>query len=317
MVTIDDLRTYDLPENLAVVADRYEAAIGTRDRFLWKWFHFLTPYFRLSTVDEGYAEKIRSDKTLLTFYVTLLDDLVDDQNDRVTFQEAAKLPFPHQEVNADRSGLDVDSLEFARDVWHDLDRSLRGAPRYREFSDLFRFDLAQTINAVRYAYIVNNYPYTANSSEAYAYSSHNMALFAFTDIDLMHSLQFDREEFAALRSTVWTAQRMARIGNWVSTWQRELQEGDFTSGVLVFAYETGVISDEELRQLWANPNERLVESVADRIEARGCRQHFLDHWQQFYGEIAATDDLETVDLGRFLDGMETVMTFHQESEGMK
>ncbi len=312
-----EVEEYDLPGNLEAIADKYDDVVGIRDRFLWKWFHFLSPYFRLSTVNERYRDKVQNDKTLLTFYVTLLDDLVDDQNDRTTFQEAAKIPFNHLSVNFDRCGVNEDCLGLAVDVWDELERSLRIAPRFREYADLFRFDLQQTLNAVRYAYIVNNHPYSANTTEAYAYSSHNMVMLAFSDVDLMHSTRFNREEFATLRTTLWKAQKMARIGNWVSTWQRELAEGDFTSGVVAYAYETGIITDRDLRRLWANPTEDVVDSARERVKRNDVQGTFLDQWQQYHEELERTPELETVDIRALLDGMETVLQFHLDSEGQK
>lgn len=314
---MDELRDYALPDNLAAIADEYDAAVGQRDQFLWKWFHFLNPHFRLSTVRERYEQKVQNDKTLLTFYVTLLDDLVDDRNDRVTFQEAAKLPFHHREANAGRTNVDEACLALAERVWDELEGSLRMAPQFREFRDLFGFDLRQTQNAIRYAYIANNYPYTANMTEAYAYGSHNMVMLAFADIDLMHSVRFDREELATLRTVLWAAQAMARIGNWVSTWRRELPTGDFTSGVLVYAYENGVVSDDDVRRLWANPTEEVVESVAERIERAGVEAELLDQWEEYYATIERASELRSVDVDALLAGMETVMKFHLGSEGMK
>lgn len=311
------IEEHALPDNLGAIADEYDDVVGIRDRFLWKWFHCLSPHFRLSTVKESYAEKVQNDKSLLTFYVTLLDDLVDERNDRATFREAAKLPFDHLSVEFDQSGVDGECLELAADVWDELERSLRVAPRFREYDRLFRFDLRQTVNAVRYAYVVNNYPYAANTTEAYAYGSHNMCMLAFADVDLMHSPGFDREEFAALRTSLWTAQRMARIGNWVSTWKRELAEGDFTSGVVAHAYETGIITDEELRQLWANPTQELVDEIQRRVDEHDVRGEFLDQWRQQYAELERAPEMETVDLGALLDGMCTVLQFHLDSEGKK
>jgi len=314
---MDELQDYTLPENLAAIADEYDAAIGHRDHFLWKWFHYLNPYFRLSTVEERYESKVRKDKTCLTFYVTLLDDLVDERNDRITFQEAAKVPFDARQVDEGRAGIDGEGLAFARRIWEEVEESLRMAPRFREFRDLVEYDLRQTLNAVRYAYIVNNHPYAANMTEAYAYSSHNMVLLAFADIDLMHSRQFNREELGTLRRILWTAQKMARIGNWVSTWKRELLEGDFSSGVLVYAYENGVVSDDDLRQLWTNPTADVVESVTERVEREDVRETLLDQWQRYYDEIERAPDMESVDVDGLLVGMEKVMQFHLDSEGMK
>ena len=311
------IEEHSLPDNLSAIADKYDDVVGIRDQFLWKWFHFLSPYFRLSTVGERYAEKVQNDKSLLTFYVTLLDDLVDERNDQTTFEEAAKLPFTHHSADFDRSGVDGECLELAADVWNELQRSLRVAPRFREYVDLFYFDLRQTLNAVRYAYVVNNHPYSANMTEAYAHSSHNMVMLAFSDVELMHSPGFNREEFGALRTSLWKAQRMARIGNWVSTWERELAEGDFTSGVVTYAYEEGIITDEDLRCLWANPTEDVIDPVRRRVEENDVRGAFLDQWWQHHEELERGPELETVDLRALLDGMETVLEFHLDSEGKK
>ena len=314
---MDELQDYSLPPDLAAIADMYDTAVGHRDTFLWKWFHYLNPSVRLATVQTCYERKVQDDKTLLTVYVTLLDDLIDKRNDRATFQEASKLPFDRCDAKPDRPGVDEGCLSLARGVWEELERSLRTAPQFSEFYDLFQFDLRQTMNAVRHAYILNNYPYTANMTEAYAYGSHNMVMFAFADIDLMHSVRFNREEFSELRTVLWAAQAMARIGNWVSTWERELSEGDFTSGVLVYAYENDIVSDEEIRQLWANPTEEVVADVSDRIARAGVEEHLLDQWAEYYATIDCASGLETVDVDALLTGMETVMRFHIASEGMK
>ena len=314
--TMDELRDYTLPDDLAAIADAYEATMGHRNTFLWEWFHCLNPHFRLSTVQSRYERKVQDDKTLLTFYVTLLDDLIDSRNDRVTFQEVAKLPFDESVVNR---GSDADEACFAlaEDVWEKLDQSLRTAPRFEEFREVFEFDLRQTLNAIRHSYIVNNNPYVTNMTEAYAYGSHNMAMLAFADIDLMHSTEFDRGEFCTLRTVLWAAQAMARIGNWVSTWKRELREGDCTSGVLVDAYERGIVSAEEMCQLRMDPSEEMVASVTERIEREGVEARLLAQWQEYYDTIECASKLESVDVDALLTGMETVMRFHLASEGRK
>ena len=314
---MDELRDYSLPEDLAAIADAYDAAVGHRDQFLWKWFHCLNPYFRLSTVQPRHERKVQDDKTLLTFYVTLLDDLIDCRNDRDTFREAAKLPFTGRTADPEQACVDAECLALAEEVWEQFERSLRAAPRYEEFRDLFEFDLRQTLNAVRHAYVVNNYPCAANMTEAYAYGSHNMVMFSFADIDLMHSPAFDRGEFGTLRTVLWNAQAMARIGNWVSTWRRELPEGDLTSGVLVYAYENGVVSAAEMRRLRSAPPEAVVETVAERIEREGVKECLMDQWRQYHATVERASGLESVDVDALLTGMETVMRFHRDSEGLK
>jgi hypothetical protein len=57
----------------------------------------------------------------------------------------------------------------------------------------------------------------ANVTETNTYDCNNMMFFTYVNTDLMHSPSFDRNELAELRQIVLRAQRMARIGNWVTT----------------------------------------------------------------------------------------------------
>lgn len=314
---MEEVRRHTLPDALETLADRYDAVLGVRDRFLWKWFHLLNPYFRLSSVAPKYESKVRDDKTLLMFYLTLLDDLIDQREDWATFRKAARIPFGPRRVDFDDEDVDEQCLGLAYEVWDEFERSIEEAPRYEEFCPIFRYDLRQVLCGVRYPAVVNAYPQVANLTEAYAYDSHSMAMFAFASVDLMHSPEFDSAELSSLRRYLWTAQRMARIGNWVTTWRRELAEGDLSSGVLIYAYENGLVDDEELRRLRTGPDPAVVDTVSERIERACVRETLIEDWDAHYERLEEADGLESVDVDRLLDGMSVVFQFHLDSEGLK
>lgn len=307
---------HTLPEPLETLAERYHTDVGLRDEFLWKWFHLLNPYFQLSSVDPAAEAKVRTDKTLLMFYLTLLDDLVEERDDSSTFQEAAHLPFDGSEVDFN-DAVDERYLDLACDVWDEFERSVRRAPRYEAFRSILQYDLRQVVCGMRYSSVVNANPRMANLTEAYAYDSHTMAMLPFADLDLMHSPAFDTGELAALRRCLWTAQRMARIGNWVTTWGRELAEGDLSSGVLIRASERGLLSERELRRIQETGDEELVAAVRERIERSDVRSAFIEEWELNYRRLEAADRLASVDVDRLLDGMSVVLRFHLDSEGLK
>ncbi len=61
---------------------------------------------------------------------------------------------------------------------------------------------------------------------------------------------------------------MARIGNWITTWKRELKEGDLSSGVFAYAVSKNVVNSEELKKL----NE---DEIISRIENSGVIEQLV------------------------------------------
>ncbi|WP_435074264.1 hypothetical protein [Halorubrum sp. HHNYT27] len=306
-----------LPPTARLFADRYARVIGDRDRFLWKWIHNLFDRFTLTSVPSGERDAVYEQKTLLTMFVTVLDDLAESDADQETFNVGRWIPF---EVNAtERRGtaadeVDREVLDYLADLWDEIDATVRGAPRYEEFVDLFEYDLRQTCNAMAYSELVNDNPAIANRAETERHDAYNMTMFPYAGIDLMHSPSFDRSELGALRSILCDLQQMARIGNWVTTWERELGEGDISSGVVVCALRRGVIDYEEI----VDADARDLDRLADRIRSQGIESEFTREWELRDRTVRKrTREVESVDAERIVDGIETVMNHHLASEGHK
>lgn len=310
----DVLETVDrveLPESVAVIADEYDRSIGVRDRFLWKWIYALLPAFTLDCVDPSAASTVREQKTVLTVFVTTLDDLVEHERDEATFEEARKLPIPRRTVDRSDPAVDVDTLEFLSRVWNVFEGRFRAAPRYDAFVELFRYDLRGTIDAIDYSRLVSEHPAMANLEGSYRNSLHNMTMFPYADVDLAHSPGFETVDLSALRRTIWDLERMARIGNWVSTWEREVRDGDYSSGVIVAALDEGVVTPDDLDG--ADPD-RLIEL----IESAGIETRFLEEWDDLYDRARnRTTSARSVDLDVFTRGMSTVMRYHLATRGYK
>ncbi|MFW6318027.1 MAG: hypothetical protein ACOC06_06120 [Halorubrum sp.] len=306
-----------LPPTAEEFADRYAVVVGDRDRFLWKWIHNLFDKFTLTSVPAGEQAAVYEYKTLLTIYVTMLDDLAESDGDRGTFDAGRWIPFGVDAFeHAESVGGDVDEdvLGYLADLWAEIDASIRDAPRYEEFVDVFEFDLRQTFNAMEHSGVVNDNPAMANRAETERHDAYNMTMFPYACVDLMHSPSFDRSELGALRSILCDLQQMARIGNWVTTWERELGEGDISSGVVVCALRRGVIEYEEI----ADAGEAEVGRLADRIRAQGIESEFTREWELRDRTVRKrTAEVESVDATQIVDGIETVMNHHLASEGHK
>jgi hypothetical protein len=305
------VRQVELPGRVDELADAYDRRFDDRDRFLWRWIYSLFPEFTVSSVAEEHAAHVRTQKTVLTMYVTVIDDLLEAHGDRATFREACKCHRAGHEPDPDRDGVDAEKLAFVRRVWGSFEAGLADAPRRDAFGDVFTYDLDQTVNAVEYSAVLSETPEMANITGSRRYDSHNMVLFAYTDIDLMYSPSFDLADFGVLRDLLWDLQELARIGNWVTTWEREIVEGDYSAGVVVTALQKGVVTPTELR-------EEAPETLVERIRDAGVEEGFCRRWNELYRSVTTREcDADSVDLDALAAGMETVYEYHLATRGLK
>lgn len=313
---LDDIVDHRLPPDVARLVADYQTLPEARPVFMWKWVHRLAPQNTLPVVAEQHRSRVPVDKTLAILFVTILDDRLETRGDRSTFGELAKIPVREQRADPARPGVDAEAVRIARRVWRTLVARLEQAPRFDRYVELFRFDLAQAIGAIRYSDITIRNPALATMADLERIESHNMVMFAYADIDLMYASEEADEHLADIRHVVWIAQQMARIGNWVSTWERELREGDWSSGPIVYALEEGVFTQAELRR--SREDEALQADLIERIREQGIEQEFLGRWQRQYHTLQTYDDtLGAVDLEPFIEGTRKVLRYHLASRGLK
>jgi len=303
----------DLPETVLDNVEAYEAVGGDRDRFVWKWIYALLPEFTLSSVPASNAASARVQKTNLTILITLLDDLAEKHGDTASF-EAIRRRVLGAEADDVREVADAAVVEFASRLWADIEAGLADAPRHDETREVFEYDLRQAFNAMDYSRMINDHLSLANLTGTEHYGPHNMVMFPYADIDVTYSPSFAFAEFGELRELIWELQKMARIGNWLTTWEREVHEGDYSAGIVVYALRNDVVAFEELETDSRAEREALV----DRIKAQGIEDRFVDEWQRRYRALSETEyRADSVDLDAFVEGMETVMAHHLASRGHK
>lgn len=315
---IEEIEGHELPDEVEDLVTHYDEHVGQRDRFLWKWIHALLPHVTLSSVPPKYEQTARDAKTAASMFVVLADDLGERDRDKATLEEVSKIPFEWQAVNDDRTDVDEAVLSVAEHIWSRFEGMSEGAPRRAEFADVLSFDVTQTLNSIKYSYLVNENLGMANRREHWIYECNNMMLFPYADVELMFSPAFDRSDLSVVRQTVRRAQRMARIGNWITTWERELDEGDFTSGVVVAALANDLVTSDDLSALQNGGDREAHRRIVDAVKENGIEQDLLDAWSRNHREARdLVSQTTSVDLEEYLDGMETVLQYHLVSRGLK
>ncbi len=217
-------------------------------------------------------------------------------------------------MNYDREGVDTEQLRFIRQVWDAFEDGIEAAPMHDEYRDVFDCDLRQTLISIDYSRVLNDNVELANMAGIEHYDPHNMLMFPYANVDLMYSPSFDTDDLGTLRSVIWNLQRMARIGNWTTTWEREIREGDYTVGPVVYALQEGIVSVDDLDPT----DEEAIERVTTRIEENEVEERFLTDWNERYEEVTERNEqADSVDLEAFVDGMKTVLSYQIAARGRK
>lgn len=307
--TLERIRQADLPGRLERFTTKYANRVGVRDEFIWKWLYSTLKEVTLDAVPSTERKSLWVDKTIATIFVVILDDLLEDEEDLNTFNEARKIPFERQHVNYDAPEVDEEALRLASEVWAELETSLESAPHFEQFWDMMRFDASNVITSHEYSYLLNRYPEMSNLTELYCYDSHNMSMLMYLDADLMYAVDVDGDELGAIRDIVYLAQEIGRIGNWITTWKREVGEDDYTSGVLVSAVESGTISAQDIRD--ARNGDQTPPAITEVVEEQDEVDLFYDCLCEKYSELfEAAKRIESVDMVDYAESI-TELTRHQ------
>ncbi len=285
---------------------------GQRDEFIWKWVYQGLRLTALNSVNEGLWQKVQSTKLLGVMFDVMLDDAADQIQDEDLVEQMLLIPFESGFIDKRRVPSEyLGYLEFTVGLWQEIEHSTRGLPRFSEFEKLLIFDYRQLLNCMRYALVVNNDPRCMNLAEHDLYQPHNMHMMVNATIDLMASPEFDSRETGTLREIIWNAQVMGRIGNAVTTWQREIKDRDFTSGIFAVALGKGVLTADD-----------LINSDVSTIEQKILGAHLEDELLLEWGKrrdylIELAPRLRTVDIHGLIGGLEQLIAIHLGSRGLK
>ncbi|MGQ4554561.1 hypothetical protein [Halobellus sp. GM3] len=331
---LESVRGHSLPPALRTLVTEYQDFEAARPPFVWKWVHRLAPANTMPFVDERYRETVATTKTVLVLFITILDDLLESRRDRETFDAISSLVrSEHSLGRADEavsrdsaavdeaprgsSAVDEAYVAFATRVWETLTERLRRAPAFERYAPLFQFDLTQVLTAIEYSTLAIAHPDLATLSDLRRYEVHNMGMYSYLDIDLMHTSRELTVALAGLRELIDTAQQMARIGNWLSTWEREIREGDVSSGVVVAALERGLIDPCDVSSHDGSDTADTARAI-DRIKASDIEAAFLAEWNEHFWRLDALNrQLSSIDLGQFVDGTAEILRYHLASRGFK
>jgi hypothetical protein len=300
-----------LSPDLAYWTNEY-SKVGHRNTYLWKWCHQGVAVTTLSCVGPEYLDNVRDTKVIGVILDVLLDDIADRGGD--------------DELLEALTGLTIDGprptftgypaaqrayAEFAVAVWNEIVARAKRYPLFDRYAKALQYDYRQLFNVMRYSHLANAHIELLNLAEHDLYTPHNMHMIISSTLDLMCSPGFDRNEWGKVRDAAWHAQCMGRIGNLTTTWERELGDADYSSGVYASALNSGDLSIDELR---SGDRERIKRAIVEgRHEIR-----FLEQWQEHRRYLLSrAPHVRSCDLAALVTGLERLICLHLGSRGYK
>ncbi|WP_455204503.1 hypothetical protein [Kaarinaea lacus] len=308
-----------LPAEIRSYVNEYNGLAWKRDEFLWKWVWSLVnarnPGFTLSTVSERHFNEVAALKFLWVMAVTIIDDVCCRLKDFELAKVLLEVPFrPNVETPIQFPYEKLYAVDLLSKIIKLCQYKMQTASRYGEFQLLFDYDIKQEWNALEFANLLHHCPQISNAREYNLYGSHNMMFYVFADIDLMYSRGFDMRELPALREVLWHAQQMTRIGNWVTTWEREIEEANLSSGVVGMAIAKGVVHAEEILH---NLNKNEIKDIITRIKNHRIEESLFLDWERNRTKIISlSNKIKSVNINEYLDGLELVMVHHLSCRGL-
>jgi hypothetical protein len=299
---VEIIQAIELPPEIKNWVKEYEK-VGDRPEFLWKWMYLGVQIVTAPFVPKKYERSLWEVKTLIIMFITLIDDIADKTQNKKLLNELLKIPFEKELI--DKDILDYNEkkyVEIAINLWKYIEAKLSDYTNYSRFKIIFEYDFCQVLNEMRYSQLVNDNNYLINKIEYWEILPYNMQGIVSYTVDLMCWKNINFEQIGKIRETAWLLQRMAKIANWVSTWERELEESDLTNGVICEVIDKNLINYKDLKR---------YPEISKKINKIFIEKILLDEWEKAYLTISGfKKELKNIDIKRILSDAEKFLFIH-------
>nr|MCU0495200.1 hypothetical protein [Chloroflexaceae bacterium] len=298
-----------------------------RTNYLWKWVQCAFQITSLKLADETMhtSNVLKCHSAFLTI---LLDDICDNARSEVIFERAV------QAMQGELPDDDSDLYDMIRDVWRMVQQELQATPNYRLLKPYLEAAYGQWLDSFRYSLhlaldngAANQTPFAQAYATAPGYLvaaraaadwqrylhviPHTIHVYLSGLIDLLFVPGLQPEHIKPLTQIFLLTQQMSQIGNWVTTWERELPHGDFSSGLVIYALARGWV---QLEDLAARAD---VARLAAALRACPARDDLLKLWSDARAQAAALAEATRLPaLAGYVDRFSTILHMQLASEGL-
>lgn len=265
----------------------------------------------LSCVAADYYHDAILAKLHLGMLITLLDDFADNprvHNSRLLY-ELYKIPF---NINcSNRHALNEQECTVFDLTCYLADKILehiRHLPGYKKLLPVVQFDLNDIYRANQYSALITQQAVMLNSYELTHIRPFNMGMVMAGVIDLMASPGFDYQELGSMRYVLHRGQRYGSISNNITTFQRELAEGDVTNEIIIKGIERNLLNLTEMKSMSADMVLSLLEPVM---------QEMILEQSIILNEISSLkENIHSLNVAYYADGLQKLHHLHMSLQGI-
>lgn len=292
-----------LPREIRGFVEEYEK-VGERSEFFWQFMLKGNRMFSFLEIPQKY--KIAELKFLVTMFIILFDDVADQTKDSKLLDNLLRIVLDDRKDNA-YQGLSKKQkkyLNFTVKLWQCINQKIKRFPSHSKFEKIFKYDIHQTLNALKYSSLINENPYLINKTEYWLYAPHTLQGMINCSLDLMCFYKINLKELGKIREIFWNAQKMGRISNCISTWKNEFNEEDFSSTILAYAIDYELIN---VNDLYKKDKTKLITKIDNSI----IKKELLKEWESHYDKInSLCNEVKLIKSSAILKQLESLLIIY-------
>lgn len=289
--------------------------LGKRDLYLWKWVYNTSAktklvYSRKESTNPDLEELATSTKTLGVMWDVLADDVADELEISQAKKILPDLLYENGKVGKQLTKDEEGYVEFTHSVKRRVFDLAKKLPGYKRHKNSLVHEYDNLCETMKYALEIRIDPAQIDLKKYINILSNNMHVVINGVIDIM-KLDYPEtiEEDQNLRMLLWYAQRMGRIGNSVTTYERELAVNDLSSEIIAVALSFGYIDRNALQD---------ASKILKTIHEIKLEETMWALWKNYKHRIESmVRDLPLLDVNSFLKGLIIGRKLHEHSRGKK
>jgi len=213
-----------------------------RPFYMWQW---MQAGYQLTSLNLPDADFLRSNsvKCRIGFLTVLLDDICDLGRDRTDFDQCVLALKGH--INQYDMGL----YQLIADTSSAFHGALTQAPNYALLKPALEEAYQKWIDTFEYSLLIQEEAFRLEQTwERHLENiSHSGTVYLGGVIDLLFAPNLLAHQASAVAAVSLRTQKLIQIANWITSWKRELAQGDLTSGVFSMALENHWIDWDDLK----------------------------------------------------------------------